>query len=291
MIELKEEKVLEHIADKIIEYTPSKSGFNGNRVFLSDTTVIKIFKESEYAYYDNEMLVYEYLKNDGCVAKIIETGMINTSKYIKMERINATALYNVWHLLDKEKREELIQQIAKILNIINSIPAKKIEFKKYIVNEFNKYYNQLNVSENLKDRIYKFYNSNIDKIQENEDVYLTYFDAHFDNFMYNEKENKIYAIDFEDIRIGALDYQLDIINRMCKYPYLFANEEDEKNVKIEDYKDILNILKKNYPKMFENEYLEKRLQLYSLIYDIYIIVKYKLNEEELLYRIEDDLRD
>ncbi len=288
---LNDNKIVECSQNRITEYMPSKSGFNGNRVFLSDGAVIKVFEKSDYKYYENEILVLKSLRDSGKVAKIIETGVIDDKKYIKVERIEAEALYGVWHLLNRKDRENIIRQIAGILREINAIPIGGMNFKAYIESEFNERYGRLIVSKELKDKIYNFFVRNIGKIEEDEDVYLIYLDGHFDNFMYNKDDGKVYVIDFEDVKVGALDYQLDMMNRMSKYPQLFASEDDEKNIRQEDYQDLLSMLKRYYPKMFENKNLKKRLQLYSLVYDMQIIIKHSLHESEIADRLKEDLEE
>ncbi len=282
--------VIKQIAKKnnLLEtFYSAKSGFNGNRVFLSDNHVIKIFDESDYSFYKNEVLVYKNLERD-YISKLIDTGIISNTNYILITKIDAIPLYSIWDTLSDSIKENIIYQISNILKDINKLPIESnINFKEYLITNFYNWYNKLNISEDLSKEILSFFKLNIDKFEDNQQNYIIYYDNHFDNFLYSD--GKVYVIDFEDLRVGNLDYQLDIWNRMSKYPRLFSNEEDEKKIMDINYHTLTKSIKKYYQEMFNFENLEDRLKIYSLIYDIRIIVKYGLNEEQLRYRLNEEL--
>ena len=49
-----------------------------------------------------------------------------------------------------------------------------------------------------------------------------------------------------------------------KTPELVANEKIKKQVKKEDYSELLSMIQKNYPEMFKFDFLNKRLNIYAL---------------------------
>jgi hypothetical protein len=285
------DEVLTYIKNKnniTEEFLPSKSGFNGNRVFLSENFVIKLFEEKDNEEYENELIIYQNIKKD-YVAKLIDTNKFDCYKYLLISRLKAKSLYSIWHTLDYRARENVVKQIAEILKAINFINVRNpISFKKFLKEEYYNWYSRLQVSIELKEKINNSFEQNIKYINDNELVYIVFFDNHFDNFLYDGE--KVYAIDFEDIKIGSLDYQLDIWNRMSKYPKLFANEEDEKNINAKDYSNLTQLIRKYYPEMFAISNLEERLRLYSLTYDVKILVKYSLNENQLMDRLNEDMK-
>ena len=110
----------------------------------------------------------------------------------------------------------------------------------------------------------------------NEDLALVYNDAHFDNFILSE--DKLYLIDFDRVLFGSIDYELLILKSMLDNPCKFASEVDEPNVKIEDYKNIYEIIKETYADMFEFEFLDDRIFIYQFIYNLGNAYEYDRNE-------------
>lgn len=268
-------------------FVPSVSTFNGDRVFLSNNYVIKLFDEKSSQYYKNELFAYENMSKEH-VAEMIEVGEYRSVNYILMKRIKGKSLYSIWDYLEETEKEKIVSQISNILKGINSLKVdKQINFKEFLRNEYKTWFEKLKVNENLKGEIDKSFNKNIQYIDENEKNFWCYFDNHFDNYIYDEKRIKI--IDFEDLRKGPIDYQLDVWNRMSKYPTLFANEIESKHIKSGNFKNITKLLSKYYPEIYSNKHINQRLQLYSLLYDIRIIVKYNLKDHVLIKRLNEDM--
>ena len=86
---------------------------------------------------------------------------------------------------------------------------------------------------------------------------------HFDNIMIDDNNN-IKILDYDRLRISSIDYELNIFNIMSKTPELVANEKIKKQVKKEDYSELLSMIQKNYPEMFKFRYFDKRLNIYAL---------------------------
>ena len=193
-------------------FVPSVSTFNGDRVFLSNNYVIKLFDEKSSQYYKNELFAYENMSKEH-VAEMIDAGEYSNKNYILMKRIKGKSLYSIWDDLEETEKEKIISQISNILKGINSLKVdKQINFKEFLRNEYKTWFEKLKVNENLKGEIDKKIKKNIQYIDENEKNFWCYFDNHFDNYIYDG--NRIKIIDFEDLRKGPIDYQLDVWNRM-----------------------------------------------------------------------------
>ena len=102
---------------------------------------------------------------------------------------------------------------------------------------------------------------------------LVYNDAHFDNFIYDN--GKLSLIDFDRVRVCPIDYEMLIFKTMCDNPSKFASEEDEENIKDEDYLDIYEQFKAEYPEMFQNKNVETRIAVYQFNYLIGQAIKCK----------------
>ncbi len=103
---------------------------------------------------------------------------------------------------------------------------------------------------------------------------MVYNDAHFDNFLYDGK--KLYLIDFDRILYCSIDYELLILQTMVYSPRKFANEIMEPLVNIEDYQEIIPIIKHEYPELFDFKYLSDRVFRYSFFYRLEIAYEYEL---------------
>ena len=115
---------------------------------------------------------------------------------------------------------------------------------------------------------------------------LVYNDAHFDNFIYDN--GKLSLIDFDRVRVCPVDYEMLIFKTMCDNPSKFASEEDEEKIIDEHYADIYEIFKSEYPTMFENKYVERRIFIYQFNYLIGQAIKCCDNKwiNELLLKLK-----
>ncbi|OGO85897.1 MAG: hypothetical protein A2Y24_07170 [Clostridiales bacterium GWE2_32_10] len=98
-------------------FKPSKSGFNGNRVFLSDNYVIKIFDNKDIVKYNNELLIYQNIHKN-YIAKLINNGNIEGVNYLLLSRIKANTLYSIWDNLNEKVRNDIMKQILYIKMVI-----------------------------------------------------------------------------------------------------------------------------------------------------------------------------
>ena len=84
----------------------------------------------------------------------------------------------------------------------------------------------------------------------------------------------IKIIDFERAMYAPKDYELHIINYMVQQPWKHANEECEQYTKKDDYKNIFNYIKDFYPEIINTPYLEKRLSIYTMLYELDHLVRF-----------------
>ena len=103
-----------------------------------------------------------------------------------------------------------------------------------------------------------------DDYLDSKEFVLVHNDLHFDNIIYNN--GKIKLIDFERSLYAPKDFELDIIYKMVRKPWKYANEEDEKYTKLEDYKNIMSYIEKYYPELVHIDNLYKRLAIYDMVY-------------------------
>ncbi len=280
------ETIKKILAKENIKYNSiekSTSGFTNEVYFIDDKYVVKIVaKRSKPEKLKKEIEFYKNVKFD-FIPSYICSGNLDEINYLIITKLRGKSLYSVWHILTDEQRNKCSKQIANILKIFNQqkgdfLPEKYIHIdnKKRFQKSFN-----LNI-EILEKRgfdvgfLKDFANTKLDVIMNKQKLGLVYNDAHFDNFILDEE--KLYLIDFDRVLYCSIDYELLIIEQMLDNPCKFASEVDEPNVKLDDYKNIHQILKQNYKDLFDFEFIDDRVFIYRFLYNLGNAYEYDKNE-------------
>lgn len=251
--------------------TKSTSGFTNLVYFVDDEFVIKITnKENTKKNLEKEISIYNNITLDN-IPKYISSGDYQNYKYLIISKISGKSLYSVWHTLGSDEKENCIKQIAKILKNFNNQNTKFIsdEYKildwtGYLINMLNEKVSALEKMNYNVSPLKKYIKEQLPIILSDNQFGLVYNDAHFDNFIYDN--GSISLIDFDRVKVCPIDYEMLIFKTMCDNPRKFANEEDEDKIKNEDYREIYNLFKHNYPEMFINKYTDQRISLYQFNY-------------------------
>jgi len=288
-----DKKILHELGLSERFFTKSESGFT-NLVYLSKVKVLKIFNPDKegLSRFESELYIYENL-NIPFISKKVSHGIINNTPYLYLERGQGKRVYEVWHKLDDQKRAKIIRQLSMFMKELEKLPKpdhlNEEPFFPKIINNINNNLNLLEgkIDPELKGKIITYTNK-IKPFLTEDKKRVVYRDLHFDNILIDDNANITTIFDFEDISYAPLYLALDTINRMCDYPYLYANEHDEKNAVSKDYKNIISILKETNKNLFETENLDKKLSIISLDYDLKQFIKYYRNKG-LKDRIEKDI--
>ena len=287
------EKIIKEILEKenidCQEVTKATSGFTNLVYFLDDKFVLKMSKEEKVkAKLDKEASIYKNVKIS-CIPTFKAAGRCQDFQYLIISRLQGKSLYSIWHKLSGEEREGAVKQIAQILKEFNAQDSNFLESQYKIENWAEYMAGELKTKiEELKEmgyqpcQVQQFVDGGLSTLFKNNTYGLVYNDAHFDNFIYNDGILKL--IDFDRVVQCPIDYEMLIFKTMCENPLKFASEEDEPNIKEEDYAGIYQQLKKEYPKMFEDENVEKRIAVYQFNYLMGQAIKCKDKEwiEKLL---------
>lgn len=190
------------------------------------------------------------------------------------EQVEGENLFFKWNRLNKDEKEDVMRKICKELKKIHEIPVIDVfksdfkpedwkhKFKKDIFKKIDSLKNKGINFANLYEKIKEYITQNLEVLDET-DFRVCHTDMHFDNIMIDDNNN-IKILDYDRLRISSIDYELNIFNIMSKTPELVANEKIKKQVKKEDYSELLSMIQKNYPEMFKFRYLNKRLNIYAL---------------------------
>ena len=265
-------------------------GFTNKVYSINNKFILKVCAdENNEENFKKEVYFYDFLKNKILVPEI---KVFDKSKdiyeryfmiYLKIEGDN---LYSKWHLLNNDERRNILKQLCSILKIINKSPYKKFA-KKFKINSSMNWHDKIinKIQNSLKDIeknkllssefihvIKKFVKNNHNVLKEQK-MALVYWDAHFDNILI--QDTKIVGmLDFEKTEISSIDFVLDIIKRMVEYPKKYMSEKSEKFAKKEDYAQLLDWFCEFYSGLFNFKNLDKRLDLYSIEYNLENLILY-----------------
>lgn len=275
---------------KVCSFYRLNTGFTNDIYVVDEKYILKIcVNEENEVNFKRECFCYKLYKGIIPVPNVIVS---DTSKsiidkcYMIYEKINGNNLYSRWHLLNNEERKHIVNQLACIINHINTVDYKAfinefnidedINWHKTRYNSLKEKLDKLKSNDVLGDKlligIHNYIENNHSVLMEQK-IGLTYYDLHFDNVLVSG--NKVAALlDFERTDVMSIDYALDTIKRMVQYPYLYASEEYEEFTKQEDYINVLKWFKEFAPEMFDFKDLDTRLSLYSIEYDMHMLAKF-----------------
>ena len=260
--------------------TKATSGFTNLVYFVDDRFVIKMSKDDTIKKkLDKETSIYQNIQLP-CIPTFLANGNLQDYQYLIISKLNGKSLYSIWHILSKAERQSCIKQIASILKEFNkqdynflSEEYKDLDWVEYLSKELKT--KSLTLTEmgfNTQD-IDAFVSNDLFNLFNNNTFGLVYNDAHFDNFIYDN--GKLSLIDFDRVRVCPIDYEMLIFKTMCDNPSKFASEEDEENIKDEDYFGFYEQFKMGYPEMFKDKEVETRIAVYQFNYLIGQAIKCK----------------
>lgn len=280
------ESTIKKILEKNINFFGDKPkvekinvGFTNLIFVINNMFILKICsdKENELKFI-KEINFYNANKDNHLIPKLFDSSIDKSNiKYMYeiIEKVEGVSLFSVWHTLSEEDREKIIIQLCDAMKIFHSYKGNKYDWCEKTKKIFRECY-QKATGMNLFDAKEKkiIYNAYLtfDNYLESSDFVLVHNDLHFDNIIYHN--GKIKLIDFERSIFAPIDFELDIIYRMIRKPWKFANEEAEKFVKTEDYKNIMGYIEKYYPEIMNVQNLYKRLAIYDIVYFLKQFIDY-----------------
>src|SRR5574344_1342153 len=250
-----------------------------NEVYSFDKYIVKICinKKNEKSF-KKEIDFYLKNTNNNYIPKFYNYDIsksIIPYYYEIIEKLEGVSLYNVWHTFDEVKREDIIKQLCTILKSFHNNKGHKYNWSNYLKKDIIKNLNKAIKKNFFKDKelklIYKAINK-FDFYLKSDDFYFIHNDVHLDNIIYYNDQIKI--IDFERSIDAPLDFELDIFYRMGRFPWKYASIETEKYTDFNDYINIKNYIIKYYPELFNNKYINYRLNIYDMVYFMECCYKY-----------------
>lgn len=259
-------------------------GFTNTIYDVNNSFIIKICSDyNNENKFKHEIDFYNSNKNNDLIPKLYYA---NTEKidvpyfYEILEKIKGVSLYNVWHTLKEEEREDITKQLCEAMKQIHNNTGEIYDWTKYIKDKFILLFNKANDLNIFTEEENKFLNEaylSFDKYLDSNKFVLVHNDLHFDNIFYYN--GKIKIIDFERSMYAPIDFELDIFYRMIRKPWKFASEETEEYTDLKDYSNIMSYIDKYYKKLVDIPNLSKRLAIYDIVYYLPHLIRHPEIEE------------
>ena len=264
--------------------TRINTGFTNTIYNINNKFILKICtqKENEEKFI-KEVNFYKANKENELIPRLY---ISNTKKdkipymYEIIEKIEGNTLYDVWHTLSETTREEIIKQLCEAMKEFHKNKGPVMDWNKKTSELYTNLLNKakkMNIfsKDELKllDQAYKRF----PELLESNEFVLVHNDLHFDNIIYHKGTIKL--IDFERSIYAPKDFELDILYRMIRKPWKFANEENEKYTKLSDYENIMTYIEKYYPEIIQTNHLYERLAIYDMVYYLKHAIKNPSLEE------------
>lgn len=284
-----------HRLENVLSIHKIEIGFTNKVYSINDKYILKICDDRENeGNFEKEVFLYNYFKGKLPVPEVI---LFDASKeiygrdFMIYHKIQGENLYSKWHLMSDDQRKAIVQQLCQILKTINTTELDTF-LKRYetgealnwrdricakITNSVGEIKKQKILPSDFLQKVEVFVERNKNALDEQMPA-LVYWDAHFDNILIS-KNRIVGLLDFERTEYGSIDFVLDIIKRMMDYPKKYMSEEFEKFAKKKDYAKLFIWFQEFYPELFQFQYLQERLAMYSIEHDLHTLIYYPNSNE------------
>ncbi len=266
----------------------SEIGFSNHIYRINDRYVLKVGKSGiDEEPLQREIYLCQLLTGKVPTPRIVAFGTSDelvAKHFVVYDQLRGDNLYARWHLLSEAQRRDVVRQICGFLRAINETPyrgfaerfgldvSRSWREKTYarIVGYLDKAAELGHLSPDMVTRTRDFLECHMDVLQ-HERMALTYWDAHFDNFLISGTK-VVGMLDFEGTDISSIDYVLQLVARMVREPCKYASSHSEPFVQPEHYAHLMEWYGEFYPELFAFPEMDTRLAIYTIehaVEDIY----------------------
>lgn len=200
--------------------------------------------------------------------------------YVIMTYVPGRSLGSCWHMATDDQREHLIQQISRALQTINTIQPADIalqaerSWQDFIVDSVHERLDRLKgkdiIDAATTEKVLHTLTASALALADSE-LYVVYWDIHFDNFIVDDDFRLQAVIDLENVALTALDYPLFVVQKQMTEPEKYLREADEQYADKKDYEQLQNWYRQYYPEMFAVSHLDTRLRVYQLLDTLHLL--------------------
>jgi aminoglycoside phosphotransferase (APT) family kinase protein len=252
-----------------------------NEVWLTDDLVIRINRRVD-GRLRREAALARYLPPELCYPAIVAYGGRPGADWLVGRRVRGTVLSRCWPAMTTEDRRSAVRQLAGKLRVLHSTrtPAglPQLEAPQLLdaggvapILPLRRALARVRtlpfVDGHIVDAIESLVQDLATTIMPFGENTLVHGDLTFENVLWDGQ--RITAmLDFEWSRGAPPDVDLDVLLRMCAFPFLHVAADYEKQTRPADYVDVPRWLADDYPDLFGAPRMFDRLVVYAIAYDV-----------------------
>lgn len=251
------------------------TGFT-NELYEVDDYILKVCVRKNFEdKFNNEVSLYKRLQDKTMVPEVLvadSSKSLIDKPYMIYKKIPGESLGKRWHELNDEQRKAIIKELCRQLKLISKLePNPRLESRRtwqdQVVTSLGKdlaiVAEKKLLPETTQNQISDFIKANKHALEKQNLAFL-YWDVHLDNIIVDEQGKMVGLIDFEHTSVVSIDFLLDIVRQMVRYPWLMLSQEMEKHADKKDYDQVMDWYKEFFPELFDFPELETRLDLYEI---------------------------
>ena len=258
-----------------------------NEVWMTDHHVVRINRKAT-GRLRREAELAPYLPRSCGYPGIVAAGAGGGMDWMVLHRMPGIPLAHAWPMLARAQRRSAIQQLAELLRAVHTTPTPRhlaplIGPQLLVTDELTPLRPveealakartiatiPAELLDALTDRLYDL----APAIGTFDGSHLIHGDLTFENIIWDT--DRITAlIDFEWSRGSPASLDLDVLLRVCAFPWLHVADRFVDQTTAEAYADVPSWFARAYPELFRDPRLLDQLELYSLTFDLNELVKF-----------------
>ena len=265
---------------------------SANEVWLTDRYVIRITPHPSSRRLENEVEVAELLPRDLPYPPIVGYGRAPFGEWLLQRRLPGEVLARAWPGLREDERADAVRQVGGVLRSIHAVSSQRGPWgpiTSVIAEGGVEAPHQLppsrllellvraralpNVEREVLDDATALVRRAASALDDGHRWGLVHGDLHFENLLW--RDGRITGVlDFEHARSGPPDLDLEVILRFCEEPALHVAEDYASSLNRRQFRGVVSWLEQAYPALFSHPRLEERIALFSLSYDVPLLLRH-----------------
>lgn len=252
-----------------------------NEVFIGSHHVVRVNRHPNQRL-RREALLCRYLPNAHWRPQVEAYGGELGADFLIVRRLPGKPLAHSWPDMSIDQRRNAVQQLGTALDQLHGVatPVRipRVDNLPYLIDprcitplvpmllEIDRL-RSLGVDSRVLDEAEAIAHETGDAIADYDQRQLIHGDLTFENVLWDGQQISG-ILDFEWCRGAPIDMELDVLLRLCAFPYAHVAPDYEDRTLAADYRPIPEWLAECCPRLFTHPRLADRLRLYSLAFDL-----------------------
>jgi aminoglycoside phosphotransferase (APT) family kinase protein len=258
-----------------------------NEVWIADDLVVRINRSAD-GRLRREAALAEHLPAELGHPEVVAFGARGGSDWLIVRRVDGAVLSRCWPSMSTRERRAAVTQLARKLRVLHATPTPPalppVRSPQLLepgspapmvplLHAFERMRTLPRVDHGLVEELRALAVECSPALHPFDDTTLIHGDLTFENLLWDGRAITA-VLDFEWSRGAPRDVDLDVLLRMCAYPFLHVAADYEHLTRPEDYVDVPRWLAEEYPELFSPPRLHERLVLYAIAYDVRELLAY-----------------